>query len=303
MENKKVIHKVFYAVALIVISMLMPHTVVTAEENTTFNVNVQESLSVSIATPATWASGSVGSFLRNKVSVNVVSNNSAGFTASMTTKTTDTALTNTAKNTYTIPTLSSAVQKGSFPANYWGYSLDDTDAGNNSSTYNALVGAGSTPVTILSSANATTGSKDFYFGAKADITKASGTYMGTVVISVVSGVVDNSTNPITPTNPVTPGTDQVANYDSGSGRTSYTYSSTSGSTKTTTTQISSGDNRSAYEGYTPPQGVTRSAKTSTSNGANLAAGLGIAAAIAATSGFFLFVAVRRGDEDDDEDEK
>ena len=300
MENKKVIHKVFYAVTLATVAFLAPQVPVSADENTTFNVNVEESLSVSVTTPSTWASGNIDTFLRNKVSVSVTSNNTAGFTASMTTKTADTALTNTAKSSYTLPTLSGAVEKNSFPANYWGYSLNDTDAGNNSSTYNALVGAGSTPITILSSANASTGSKDFYFGAKADVTQASGTYMGTVVISVVSGVID-STNPITPTNPVTPGENQTPVYNSGSNTTAYTYSSTNSGTTSTTTQVSKGDNRSAYEGYTPPQGVTHSTKTATNTGTDLATGLGIAAAVAATSGLLLFVAARRENDEDDED--
>ncbi len=304
MENRKVIQKVFYVVTFVAVLMLMPQIKVSADENTTFNVNVEESLSVSVATPTTWASGGIDTFLRNKVSVSVTSNNLAGFTASMTTKTADTSLVNTSKNSATIPTLNtttypSGVAKSSFPANYWGYSLDDTDSGNNSSTYNALVGASSTPITILSSNTATTGNKDFYFGAKADITQASGTYVGTVVISVVSGVVDNSTNPITPTNPVTPGGDQVASYDGGRDVTSYTYSSTNTSTGTrsTTTQISSGNNQSAYNGYIPPQGVIHDAQNGKTNNTTLVAGLGIAAAVAATSGFFFLAAARRDDEE------
>ena len=308
MENGKVIQKVFY-VASTVAALLIPHSMVSAEENTSFNVNVKESLSVSIVTPTEWASGDIDTFLRNKVSINITSNNAGGFTASMTTKTASTDLTNMSKNTYTMPTLASAVQRSAFPANYWGYSLDDTENGSDSSTYSALVGAGSTPITILSSNSATTGSKDFYFGAKADVTQAAGTYMGTVVISVVSGVVDNSTNPITPVNPVNPGPEEVATYDPGRDTTQYTYTRTSTpapstpSTTTTTTQISSGDNRSAYEGYTPPQGVTYSTKSTVNNQAGLATGLGVAAAVAATSGFFFLAAARRRDDDDEEDQQ
>ncbi len=298
MENKKVIHKVFCVVILLTIFIFVSPAKVSADENTSFNVNVQESLSVSITTPTTWASGNINTFLRNKVSISVSSNNSAGFTASMTAKTMDTSLTNTSRSSYSIPTLdSSSVTRISFPANYWGYSLDDDDSNNGSgssfSTYRAMVGSTSTPITILSSNVAATSSKDFYFGAKADVSQASGTYVGTVVISVVSGVTNNNSNPITPVDPVTPGEDQVAIYDSSANRTYYTYSTTSSGTSTTTTQISSGDNRSAYVSYTPPQGATHN-KLDTN--ATLVTGLGIATAVAATSGFFFLAAVRREEE-------
>lgn len=270
----------------------------------TLEVNVKEALSVSITTPTSWASGDINTFLRNKMSISVVSNNTAGFTASMTTKTTDTSLVNTAKNTITLPTLASGVTRSDFPANYWGYSLNDTDAGNNSSTYSAMVGSNGTPITLLSSNSATSGSKDFYFGAKADATKAAGTYTGTVVINVVSGVINNA-NPATPTDPVTPsGNEQVAEYHpaptggSSDGTTTYTY--TSGGS--TTTQISEGDNRGAYEGYTPPQGVAYKTSSGVSANIMLASGLAAVSALAAASGSFFFVLLKKKDDDDEDEE-
>ena len=274
-----------------------------ADDKTNFNVNVKEALSVSVTTPSSWASGNIDTFLRNKVSISVVSNNTAGFTASMTTKTTDTSLANTAKNTISLPTLSANTTRSNFPVNYWGYSLDDTDAGNNSSTYRALVGSNSTPITLLSSTSATSGSKDFYFGAKADATKAAGTYTGTVVINVVSGVIDNS-NPATPTNPASPsGNEQVAEYhpaptgNTSNGATTYTY--TSGGA--TTTQISDGDNRAAYEGYTPPQGVTYKTSSRIATNTTLAGGLAATATFAAASGIFFFILLKKRDDDEEEE--
>lgn len=284
------------------------HPQAIAEDATDFSVNVKESLFVSITTPTDWASGDIDTFLRNKVSIQVRSNNAAGFTASMTTKTPDTALTNTSKNTATLPTLSTSTSRSSFPANYWGYSLNDTDAGNNSSTYNALVGSTGTPITLLSSTTAASGSKDFYFGAKADVTKAAGTYTGTVVISVVTGVI-NEENPVTPTNPATPGPqNNTPNYNpaptggSSSGTTTYTYTNTGSDTNTTTTEISEGDNTSAYSGYTPPQGQTQNTISNISNNSALATGLATASSIAAASGIFFFVLAKR-DKDDEEDEQ
>ncbi len=292
----------FLAMGLLFIGSIKPVSAVT--EDTDFSVNVGEVLSVSITTPTAWASGNIDTFLRNDVHIDVVTNNANGFTASMTTKTNDTSLINTSKSTVTLPTLSSSFTRGNFPANYWGYSLDDTTEGSSASTYSALVGAGSTPITILSSNSASSGSKDFYFGAKANVTQASGTYSGTVVISVVTGVIDNNTNPITPTNPDTPNpTPNTPTYNPSRGTTTYTYGSTntSAGTTTTTTEVSSGDQRSVYEGYTPPQGVTHGTTSRTPSLNGLATGLAIASSVAMTSGAFFLFAARR-EEDDDEDE-
>ena len=54
-------------------------------ENINFKANVKEALSVSITVPEDWASGDIDTLLRNKVILNVHSNNADGFTASMTT--------------------------------------------------------------------------------------------------------------------------------------------------------------------------------------------------------------------------
>ena len=241
----------------------------------------------------------------------------------MTTQTANTSLVHVADKG-TIPTLASSSVKASFPANYWGYSIDDTDAGNDSSTYNALVGAGSTPITLISNAQSSTiNSRDIFFGAKADVTKASGTYAGTVVISVVTGAIEedptdpdyNPTTPVNPANPVvTPNTPVYSgtNTTTGgttNGATTYTYRQTSGSgssaTTTTTTQVSDGDNRNSYVGYTPPQGVT-SKQTTTENiseGSSLATGLAVTSAVAATSGALFFILAKRKKDDDEEEEE
>ena len=287
-------------ISLIAILLFCNTNYVFAADKTDFNVDVGEVLSVSITTPTTWAVGDVDTFLRNKVNINVVTNNSAGFTASMTMKTDETDLVNTAKNTITLPTLTANTTRSNFPANYWGYSLDDTEAGNNASTYRALVGSSGTPITILSSTTASTGNRDFYFGAKANATLGSGTYTGTVVISVVTGVISN-TNPVTPVNPVTPNpTPNTPTYDPTTNVTSYTYNTNAGSgtsqTTTTTTNVNSGDARDVYSGYVPPQGVTRNTFANIANYSGLEIGLGLTAAIAASSGmFFLFAASRDDD--------
>lgn len=313
------------APAAIIVANLPVVNAETAE--TTFSVNVKDYLSVSLTTPSEWASGDVNDFLRNKVSLNVSSNNANGFTASMYSKD-NTDLTNTMANTETLPTLTGSSIKSSFPVNHWGYSLGsgtinssmnsnsygETDAGNNSSNYYPLVSTSSSPITILT--GATGGNQDIYFGAKADMTQASGTYTGTVVISVVSGNIDTSTNPVTPTNPATPNpANEVATYNeaptggssTAAGTTTYTYrrntpSGGSGSTgtNTTTTQVSDGDNVSAYQGYTAPQGVIENTISNISSGSPLAVGLVATSAAAAAAGTFFFILAKHREEDDDD---
>lgn len=287
-----------------------------AESNTTFQVNVKESLSVAITAPSDWANGDANEFLRNDINVSVTTNNANGFRASMFSQNT-TNLVNMISSTETIPTLGSGTSYTctstactAFPANYWGYSLND---GSNTGTYYPMVSTSAAPITLINaSAGTTTGSQDVYFGAKADMTKSAGTYVNTVIISVVTGVIDNN-NPATPTNPANPNNNSnTATYNpspvggSTNGTTTYTYRRTNSAagTRTTTTQVSDGDNVSAYSGYTPPQGVRESITTTESinDDASVAAGLATAATIAAGTGLFFFVLAKRR-EDDEEDEE
>lgn len=302
-------------------------------ETTTFEVNVAESLSVSVTTPSTWASGSVDSFLRNGINVSVTSNNANGFKASMQSSG-STDLTNTTNNTITIPTLTASTTKSSFPANYWGYSLDDTSSGSDSSTYLAM---STSPITLLNESNASSGSKDVYFGAKANMSQAAGTYTGTVVVNVVTGTVNENSgntdyNPTTPTNPATPNpTNNTPTYNSAvggsdntpsgvgistttgaspsSGGTRYrgttTYTTRSSNiqddTTTTTTEVSGGDTRNSY---TSPQGKVISTEANVADGSStLTTALATTATVAAASGIFFFIVAKRREDDDEEEQQ
>ena len=299
-------------------------------ENTNFQVNVAETLTVSVNTPNTSASGTAtasGTFLRNKISVSVNSNNAQGFKVSMYSKDT-TNLVNTSDSTYTIPTLASSVTRSSFTTNRWGYSVNDDDSnngtGSTSSTYAAMQTSSSPISLITASAGTYSGSKDVYFGAKADTTQASGTYMGTVVISVVTGTINENSsntdyNPTTPTDPTNPNPNGgTPIYDpSGvgistttgalpstgatrySGTTTYTTVSTSDGRTTTTTQVSGGDNRSSYA---PAQGVIDRTTTNVSEGSSLSSALAATATVAAASGVFFFILAKRRDDDEEEEE-
>ncbi|MBR2709594.1 hypothetical protein IKE72_00765 [Candidatus Saccharibacteria bacterium] len=289
-----------------------------------FQVNVVESLSVMVTTPQEWASGNIDTFLRNKVNLSVSTSNSSGYTASMYSKTS----TNLSDgNSHTIATLGSSSTREAFPANKWGYSLGagsdssvitakETDAGNTAATYAAMTTSTTSPSMIRTTANAVSNeSTDIYFGAKADVTQASGTYANDVVISVVTGTVNPSTNPVTPTNPAVYGDDTTPNNNTatyvgsknvsvasssstgtGAGYSGTAADDTSGDTNIKSTEVIEGN-------YTAPLGVTTTttATNVVSNNNALATGLAVTAAVAATSGILFFIAGKRDDDDEEEE--
>jgi len=295
--------------------------------STTFQVNVVDSLSVTLTLPEEWASGSMNTFLRNDITLDVSTNNENGFTASMYANNTSsgatnaTDLLNTSDQSTTIPTLeSSTATRSSFPANQWGFSLGDytaadpsdtsvpdTPTGSDSSTYKQLTSSQSTPTIVLYSDEAASLSQNIYFGTKADATIPSGTYRGTVVISAVTDTVDPSTNPVTPTNPATDQSTTTTNpaysYDGTANvdRTTYTYTSGDAEAGTTSTQtiVSAGDNTDFYQNAL---GVTETT-ANINSGAPLATGLAVAAGVAATSGVIFFILAKRKDDDDEEEEE
>lgn len=288
--------------------------------NMNFQANVKEALSVSITVPEDWVTGDINTLLRNKVTLNVYSNNINGFTASMTTDDEYTDLAHTTleptSDNLIIPTLSSDwTRSDTSTSNFWGYSINDDDE---TGTYSPLVGLGSGPITLISRTesidedNPIT-SRDIYFGAKADATKVAGTYSKTVVISVVSGMVapDDPTNPVIPDNPVTPtsnpgASDPSANpsYSSTYNRTAYTTTTSNpgtgndDATTTTTTNIDEGDTVNYYKN---PQGVKNSDGSGDgSNNSILTTALATTAAVAAGAGTLFFILAKRKKDDEDD---
>ena len=306
-------------------------TCVNSPCNTTFEVNVVESLSVSIAKNTAESAGDTGDFLRNKVTLSVASNNASGFNASMQSRNT-TDLVNASGNNYTIKTLgqdstncsATSYDKTNFPANCWGYS--STTVGGNDTTYNAM---STSAISLLSAgAGTSTGSRDIYFGAKADNSKASGTYTGTVIFNVVTGAINENTNPIVPVDPARPSTD-TSSHDGTAGTDNSTYTgdgtstgvgistsdgthryngttvssttTTSGSVTTTTTEVSGNDVTGSYQ---RPAGVTKSIGTTENIVQNSAQpiALAVAAGGLATAGVAFFILAKKRDDDDEEEE-
>ena len=328
--NKSLAKKVFICSSAIFTTLSgvciynsMRPTTFAVETSSDFEVKVAGTLSVSVTTPDEWAAGDAGTFLRNTVKLSVATNDGNGFTASMySSNTTD--LSNTSKRTVKLPTLASSTVKSSFPDNYWGYSLKngsynsntygETDAGSASSRYYPLVSSSASPITVLTGTSSA--EQNIYFGAKANAAQAAGTYTGTVLISVVTGTVnDDSSSPsYNPTPPVNPATnndttanqatwipDQAASSDHTRGRTVYytTSNSVADSTTTTTTQVTTGDVRSSYAN---PAGVT-TRTTSNINDSSLALGLATTASVAAASGIFFFILAKRREEDEEDEEQ
>lgn len=259
--------------------------------DTTFQVNVHESLSVTVTADTTWSKGDAGNLLRNKVGLSV-STNSSSFTAYMYSKGT-TDLTNAIDGSTKINTLEGNTTGGGFTNNRWGYSLNDSDTPDSSATYQPM---STSQISILT--GTTSGSEQIFFGAKADSTKAAGAYLGTVVFKVVT-----SGAPVDPVDPAKPSDDKpndsAATYDNVNSRTVYTTTSSTSTSSTTTTQVTSGDVRGMYQSSL---GETSRTDSNISDGSGVATGLAIAASTAAAGGMIFFILAKRR-EDDEEDEE
>lgn len=294
-------------VAITLVAMLANpiKNVSATDPSVTFNVNITEILTVSVAKPTTWASGAMNELLRNKISVSAKTNNYYGVTMSMyadgltlnNTKTYD----NTKEATYINTLDASTYTHGTFPDDAWGYSIEDTDAGNTSAPYLPIV-TEANAVTLISRTPddmGTTYSKDVFFGAKATNAKNAGTYAQVVNFVAVTGLIDTEENPQIPDNPSTDNpSNEIATYNSSRNTTTYTSrtTDTTNNTTTNTTQVTNGNTVSTY---TDPAGVVTS-----SNGATaLATGLAVAAGVTATSGTLFFILAKRRDDDDDEEEE
>ncbi|MBQ3433274.1 hypothetical protein IJG22_03225 [Candidatus Saccharibacteria bacterium] len=308
-------------------------TCIAGECDIPFQVNVQDIIAVEVTTQDVGTTGNINEFLRNTVDIEINSNVSNGFTATMYSRN-NTNLTHTILGSeYNIPTMSNSSARSSFPTNTWGYSLKsasldgktygETDLGNDSSNYYPLTTSTSTPIKVLEAASGTkTGTQSIYFGTKVNAEKPSGTYSNTVVISVVTGTIENDPNnpdynPITPTDPVTPGTDSNPN----DGTAVYTGENTHGTgisgtrgttvytsrnshsyndTTTTTTEVSAGDHTGSYA---PAQGVSVTTQTNiVEGGSMLPIGLAATSIATATAGVIFFVLAKRDEDDEDEEE-
>jgi len=330
MVRKHLNHTLFFGgiAATAVISLLITPVSQVFASDATISVNAAEMLTIQVITPDSGAAGDPGDFLRNMVTIQVATNNPTGFTATMTSSSATTALTNQVDSNYTIPTLGSNTTRGAFPDNAWGYSVNDTSAGDSNSIYRPVAALNASAPSYIANvaSNSTVTTRDVYFGTKATAAKASGTYSNTVVFNVVSGINtdDTSQSGVTPTNPVTPSSDPIPTDNtptyvpgnvggSSTGVTVYTSTSSSSgsgsgsgsggsgssaSTTTTGTTVTRGDTTTST--YVSPAGVSNT--VAVNEGTPLATGLAVTAGVAATTGVVFFVVAKRRQKDDDEEQ-
>lgn len=269
---------------------------ITYQADTSFNVNINEMLSVNISYPDFWASGTINEFLTNKIGISVITNNPAGFVASMKSASSSPNLINLTDSSYAIPTISDvsvtindATDSGDdFPANHWGYSVVNGSAAV-PLTYYPMVGSGDYPIEVARSNVATNEiAKDIYFAAKTDGSVASGTYANKVIISIVPGVApDPIDDPIIdPGGPIVPGPGPDIPI-------SMSVNPQPGLMSVATTTSSS---------YAKPAGVNDTTISNVNEGVPLAAGLAVAAGVSAAAGAIFFVVAKRRRKDEDDDD-
>ena len=273
--------------------------------NTTFQVDVKEVLSVSVTTPTDYGGGYAGELLTGQIDITVASNNSGGFSTGI--RASDQDATLVGDNNGALSNLESSVSGSNFPAGRWGYSLGDEDPLSKTYIYSPLSAYNTTPYRIesISSGGAGSAAGSVYFAAKAGYDNPAGTYTGTVNISVVSG----SASPDPGSNPVGPdpqgGTTPSYHNENNENVTTYTTRTQSSDTPptkdTTTTEISSGDNRTYYAS---PQGETERTESNVkTNSSLLPVILATTSAVSAAAGLgFFIVAKRREEEEEDEEE-
>lgn len=160
-----------------------------------FNVDVALKLSVSLSNNLVKDSGINGEFLRDYTTLGVSSNNHAGYIATFTTdkKSTNENATNLIHDyrDSILPTLDTSVVRSEFPIGKWGYSMDDTLDGDDTSTYGPLVAMDSvSPIVVMDTNEPSSGSQDIYFGARMGPTQPTGTYSNSIVFKIVAKVTE-----------------------------------------------------------------------------------------------------------------
>ena len=191
------------ATALAILSMFFISSGVYATEaSSDTEVDLELATVLNITTPETSNINcvSLNTLCTSTATVTVGTNNSTGYTLQLNaTSGYSNSLTNAATSE-TIPTLTGAYAAGSFPTNYWGYTggLDksgETGGYNCSTNYCPVLAYQSNdsnyaPNHVIKTVAAPASeSTTITFGAKADVTKSSGTYSTSVTFTAVANYV------------------------------------------------------------------------------------------------------------------
>ncbi len=166
-----------------------------------FSAQINPYISITVESPNVYGSGSTMELVRNGTTICVSTNNVTGYTAtissnSLSSEENGTSLYNRYSKVY-IPTLPAPVLKSEFPDNGWGFSFDDTEEGDNNSTYNNLKPLDAPNPYIFSEKDEAGEEEiDVYFAAKIDVSKNSGTYSSGVALRAVAGIIPYLINDI-----------------------------------------------------------------------------------------------------------
>ncbi len=166
-----------------------------------FTAQINPYISIKVGSNGLITSGGINQLLRSGTDVRITTNNMTGYTAMISSniRSSDenaTSLYNRYSKNY-IPTLVSPVFKSDFPVNRWGFSFEDTEDGDDNSTYHNLKPLDAeSPYVFSESDHADEKTHDVYFAAMTDINQASGTYSAGVSLRAVAGIVPNLYNSI-----------------------------------------------------------------------------------------------------------
>ena len=171
-SNNKLLY-IIYSIITILLFSLIIHSTNTHANSIEFSATVEPSLNVTIPTdlvslnlnPANSA------FSSQDLTVSVGTNNTTGYTLTMTAEGTDLTRTEALSGSYpTISTLASEVAESSFTPNRWGYRFSDNTTNTNYQPF-------TTNLPFNESSEAVNNdSRTITFGAKVDTTQAPGTY-------------------------------------------------------------------------------------------------------------------------------
>lgn len=187
--NKKTSYKIGSALAVSAV-LLSPVLAGAVQDtgNTTINATVGSTISMSTAGTVAMTVTPTGSGVASsaKDTITVSTNNASGYTLSLEADDATTTLTNGTD------TLAAQGASGALANNSWGYSLDATAAQTNvatlTGTWEGVPAAGAATSLKTTATTAAAEATDVWYGVKADTTKESGVYTGTVTYTAVTNV-------------------------------------------------------------------------------------------------------------------
>ena len=181
-SNNKLLY-IIYSIITILLFSLIIHSTSTHANSIEFSATVEPSLNVTI--PANLVSLNLNpansAFSSQDLTVSVGTNNTTGYTLTMTASSTDLTRTEAISGTYpTISTLASETAESSFTPNKWGYRFSDNTANTNYQPFTTNIPFNESSTAVNNDTRTIT------FGAKVNADQAPGTYELTLSFTAVA---------------------------------------------------------------------------------------------------------------------